>query len=250
MSGQPVVNAPVVLPLKNSLDAPLAELSLSLENKPLRSLPENLRGKCCAPLNELDEARLAELLRAAARVRLENKAAHFRARARSAGWEQALWEGLFHALGYKHNVWPMQNLAEAKPRWARGASSAIDFQARLLGIGGLLPGELTGAQRSSNHYLRRLWDIWWRERDEFSDLILPRAAWKFHGLRPANHPQRRLVLASHWLADKKFVSKIEKWGLTDFPGGTSPREPARQVAHLAQRWFAKFIGFASRNSPH
>ena len=209
--GQPVVNAPVVLPLKNSLDAPLAELSLSLENESLRSLPENLRGKCCTALRELDEARLAELLRAAARVRFENKAAQFRARARNAGWEQALWEGMFRALGYKHNVWPMQNLAETKSRWARGASSAIAFQARLLGIGGLLPGELTGALKSSDNYLRRIWDVWWRERDEFSDLILPRAAWKFHGLRPANHPQRRLVLASHWLADKKFVSKIEQW---------------------------------------
>ena len=61
--------------LKNVLDAPLAELSRSLENEPLRSLPENLRGKCCAPLRELDEAQLTELLREAARVRFENKAA-------------------------------------------------------------------------------------------------------------------------------------------------------------------------------
>jgi hypothetical protein len=37
------------------LDAPLGELSLSLENESLRSLPENLRGKCSAPLRELDE---------------------------------------------------------------------------------------------------------------------------------------------------------------------------------------------------
>ena len=107
---------PPALPLRGSLDAPLAELSLSLENESLRSLPENLRGKCCATLRELDEARLAELLRAAARVRFENKAAQFRARARSAGWEQSLWEGLFRALGYKHNVWPMHNLAEQRTR--------------------------------------------------------------------------------------------------------------------------------------
>jgi hypothetical protein len=40
---------------------------------------------------------------------------------------------------------------------------------------------------------------------------LPRTVWKFHGLRPANHPQRRLALAAHWLADKNFISKIEKW---------------------------------------
>jgi hypothetical protein len=87
----------------------------------------------------------------------------------------------------------------------------MSFQARLLGVSGLLPAELTRSQKSSDTYLRRVWDCWWRERDEFADHILPRAVWKFHGLRPANHPQRRLALASHWLADKDFVSKIEKW---------------------------------------
>jgi hypothetical protein len=166
-------------------------------------------------LRELDETKLAELLREAARVRFENKAAQFRARAKNAGWEQALWENLFRALGYKHNTWPMQNLAETRSRWTRGADSAFEFQARLLGVGGLLPDELTRAQKSTDDYLRRVWDCWWRERDEFENCILPRAAWKFHGLRPANHPERRLALASHWLADKKFISKIEVWSAAE-----------------------------------
>ncbi|HEY5233979.1 MAG TPA: DUF2851 family protein [Verrucomicrobiae bacterium] len=204
---------PAVLPLKNVLDAPLAELSLSLENEPLRSLPENLRGKCSAPLRELDEAQLTELLRQAALVRFENKASAILVRAKNAGWEQALWENLFRALGYKHNVWPMQNLAETKSRFSTGANSAFELQSRLLGVSGLLPGELTRAQKSSDTYLRRAWDFWWRERDEFENCILPRAAWKFHGLRPANHPQRRLALASHWLADRNFISKIEAWAV-------------------------------------
>ena len=112
----------------------------------------------------------------------------------------------------------MQNLAETKSRWARGADSAFEFQARLLGVSGLLPDELTRAQKSSDTYLRRVWDFWWRERDEFENCILPRAAWKFHGLRPANHPQRRLALASHWLADKNFISKIENWSAIEISG--------------------------------
>jgi len=105
----------------------------------------------------------------------------------------------------------MQNLAESKSLWSSGVSSAIEIQARLLGVSGLLPDQLSRAQQSTDTYLRRTWDLWWRERDEFAGSILPRAAWKFHGLRPANHPQRRLALASHWLADKKLVSKIENW---------------------------------------
>jgi len=212
---------PAVLPLKHALDAPLAELSLSLENESLRALPETLRGKCCAPLRELGEPELSRLLDQAARVRLENKAAQFRARAKDAGWEQALWEYLFRALGYKHNVWPMQHLAEQRPRLlaplenggppGRSEEAQLALQARLLGVSGLLPDELTRAQQNSSSYLRRAWDFWWRERDAFCDVILPSAAWKFHGLRPANHPSRRLALAAHWLADEKFISKIEDW---------------------------------------
>jgi len=208
---EPQAKPPPVLALHNCLDAPLAELSLSLENEPLRSLPESLRGKCCAPLRGLDETQLTELLREAARVRFEAKAEQFRARARHAGWEQVLWENLFRALGYKHNVWPMQHLAELRSRWSPGASSAFELQARLLGVSGLLPDELTRAQRSTDNHLRRVWDCWWRERDGFSDCVLPRAAWKFHGLRPANHPQRRLALAAHWLEAGDLVQKIEEW---------------------------------------
>ena len=82
---------PAVLLLKYVLDAPLAELSVLLENESLRLLPENLRGKCCAPLRDLSERELIRLLNDAARVRLENKAAQFRARAKNTGWEQALY---------------------------------------------------------------------------------------------------------------------------------------------------------------
>jgi hypothetical protein len=48
-------NRPPTLALQNSLDAPLAELSLWLENESASAFPENLRGQCCAPLRELDE---------------------------------------------------------------------------------------------------------------------------------------------------------------------------------------------------
>ncbi len=217
---------PATLALKNVLDAPLTELSLSLENESLRSLPENLRGKCCAPLRELKEIELMRLLEHAARVRFENKAAQFRASAKHVGWEQALWENLLRALGYKHNVWPMQHLAEQRMRLLMPDNKNEDtrllaLQARLFGVSGLLPDELTRAQKSTDSYLRRVWDFWWRERDAFSDIILPRTTWKFHGVRPANHPSRRLALASHWLADADFISKIEKWIADEKGAGTA-----------------------------
>jgi len=208
---------PATLALREFLDAPLGELSLWLEREPVKSLPENLRGKCSAPLAALAPAQLTELLREAAHTRLQAKAAQFQARARHAGWEQVLWEGLFRALGYKHNVWPMQGLAETRSRWARDAQSALNLQARLLGISGLLPAELTRAPADASRYLRRVWDCWWRERDEFEDCLLPRNLWRFHGLRPANHPQRRLALAAHWLFAGEMAMRLERWCTAPIP---------------------------------
>jgi len=81
----------------------------------------------------------------------------------------------------------------------------------LLGVGGLLPAELEKAPAGADVYLRRIWDLWWRERDVFQAVQLPRAVWKFNGLRPANHPERRLALAAHWLAAGNLPAKLERW---------------------------------------
>ena len=202
---------PPTLALHQVLDSPLGELSSQLDHTSIRTLPESFLGQCASPLRDLPEAALLELLGEAARVRLENKAAYFRVRAQQVGWEQALWEGLFRALGYKHNVWSMQHLAEGRERWLRKNDSLLELQARLFGLSGLLPPELNRKQLNGDDYLRRIWDLWWRERDEFADLCVPRTLWRFHGLRPANHPQRRLSLASHWLHEGKLCERIERW---------------------------------------
>lgn len=211
----PPAGPPLRITLKNVLDAPPAELALALENE--SGLPDSLRGNCAAPLRALAGPQLKELLQAAAKVRFQNKAAALLIRAKHSGWEQALWEHLFRALGYKHNTWPMQNLAELKARWTRGAASPFEIQARLLGVSGLLPQELTRAQKTADTFLRRAWDLWWRDRDEFADCALPRSLWKFSGQRPANHPQRRLALASHWLAAGSVAAKLEDWCVQAIP---------------------------------
>ena len=122
----------------------------------------------------------------------------------------------------------MLNLAESRPHWGCGADSAFELQARLLGVSGLLPDELTRSQKLPDTFLRRAWDSWWRDRDAFADCILPRAVWRFHGLRPANHPQRRLALAAHWMASENFIERIEDWIAADVSDGRAalPRRRA------------------------
>lgn len=214
---RPVAAGLPVVALRGMLDAPLSELSAWLSHDSLRSLPESLQGKCCAPLRELSQPDLTALLHQAAQVRWQAKAHQLAARARGAGWEQALWEGLFRALGYKQNVWAMQRLAELRSRWAGLSRDPLVFQARLFGISGLLPAELTRAQATTDNYLRRVWDQWWREREQFADGILPRELWRFNNLRPANHPQRRIALAAHWLAGGDLPARLEKWFTESIP---------------------------------
>jgi len=214
---QQAKGAPTTVAIRDRLDATVGELSLWLHSETLDVVPETLRGQCCEALRRLSAAQTNALLRQAARIRFHAKAAQLQARAKQAGWEQALWEGLFRALGYKHNPWPMQCLAEKRARWHSPHSSTRMLQARLLGIAGLLPSEPMRAQPGADAYFRRVWDQWWREREEFEDCILPRSVWRFHGLRPANHPQRRLALASHWLAAEGLHEEIEGWCARDLP---------------------------------
>lgn len=223
--------SPPILALRDFLEAPLEELVPWMTADTAPDLPPEQAGRCAAAWRELSPAQREELLQQAALVRLHGKALQLQHRARVAGWEQALWEGMFRALGYKHNSWAMQNLGELRPRLQEGASEALHWQARLLGVGGLLPPEVD-ARRGGGAHARQLWDWWWRERDTFADCLMPRSLWRLGGLRPANHPQRRLALAAHWMALPDGISRLGQWFLQDF---SAPELPASLVQILSVR---------------
>lgn len=147
------------------------------------------------------------MLGQAAETRLRAKAGALAAVAARTDWRQALWEGLFTALGYKQNSWPMRRLAELLPELGQ-ADEPVVLLARMLGVGGLLPDQLD-RDKLTNRYLRTLWDQWWRERDRLAKRILPRDVWTFHGLRPANRPERRLALGACWLSRPDFVPWLD-----------------------------------------
>jgi len=220
-SETPKTDLPTVV-MKDFIDAPISELRELLDGDSPPPLTADQQGKCSAPLQQLDSKSLEALLRSAARVRLESRASRIRARAKQAGWEQALIEGMFRALGYKNNAWPMQHLGELSPKIRAGLSGddPLNWQSALLGIGGLLPDQLDSRKSVTDAYVKTVWDIWWRERDRFQALILPEKTWRLSGVRPANHPQRRIALAAHWLSDPKFFAKLETW-FADLPENDS-----------------------------
>src|ERR1035437_1113636 len=110
-------------------------------------------------------------------------------------------------------------MAKVSPEIGRlnaGQPSAIPaWQARWLGLSGLLPADLSRSNLHTDHYLSQIWSLWWRERDALEHLILPRTTWRFNNLRPANHPCRRLALAAHWLAAGNLPARLEAWFATD-----------------------------------
>lgn len=213
--------APTTLPvlaLDGVLDAPLTELATWLCSDVVGEFSAEHLGRCCAPLRDIPAERIGRLLRQAAAVRFRAKASHLQARARQAGWEQALWEGLFRALGYKQNVWPMQRLAELRLRLGHDSPrEPLEWQARLMGAAGLLPDELPRGNSSGSVYVRELWDSWWRQRESLLDCAMPRSLWCFSGLRPSNRPERRVALAAHWLAASTLPAALEQWCAASWP---------------------------------
>lgn len=226
------------LALKPHLDSPWPDLARWLDTGSFALVPEGIVGKCSGPLRDLGKPELEALLCQAAAVRLAFKAEQLQARARQAGWEQALWEGLLAGLGYKHNTWPMRRLAEMLPaRNAPCAQDPLELEARFLGLSGLLPSDSSALPLDSARRLKSLWSSWWREQESHEAERLPRQIWRLDTIRPANHPQRRVALAAAWAADPTLIARIEKWFVHDSARKDSPELLATLLQGGAERDF-------------
>lgn len=141
-----------------------------------------------------------DLLEAAGQERLARKTTRMKTAIEARGAEQALYEELLGALGYKHNRLPFRRLAKAVPLDAVRAEAGADVSAGyalLLGVSGLLPTRPSSRwDAETRRMIRRLWDRWWKVRSQWEARILPRHAWQLSGLRPQNHPIRRLAAAA------------------------------------------------------
>jgi hypothetical protein len=175
------------------------------------NIPLARPGRCQSPLKDLPEERVKSVLDAAAQFRLRRKAARIRNKIDSHGRDEALFQEIAAALGYKENKLPFTLIAQRLPLKVL-RENAEDNEAMLYGVAGFLEGPDLGVfKRSTRDYVRKLWDRWWPHRDEMQRMILPTKVWRLSGTRPLNHPQRRLaalcILVRDWPAFRRCLSK-------------------------------------------
>jgi Protein of unknown function (DUF2851) len=182
------------------------------------NIPLARPGRCQAPLGNLPEERVRSVLDAAAQFRLQKKATRIRAKIENCqsgsdyGRDEALFQEIAAALGYKENKLPFTLIAQRLPLKIL-RKNLEDAEAILFGLAGFLETpDLATYKKSAKNYVRELWDRWWPHRDRLQRLILPARIWKLSSTRPVNHPQRRLaalaVLVREWPAFRRSLGKV------------------------------------------
>jgi hypothetical protein len=205
------------LVIQHQLDSPLEQLYDDID---LDSYPHNVgnhQGQCAQVLQALQPPSLAALLDTAGEERFAAKVRRFLRWIHRVGPEQAFYEGWMEALGYKANKAAFRTLAQRVP-----LSEINDHRSQLapilFGVANFLPTGAPAARSSAAAaHVKRLWNAWWKLRPDWEDRILSSQAWRFHSVRPANHPHRRLgaavaLLKKHPKLMEKVVGAVESSG--------------------------------------
>lgn len=179
-----------LLELRSALDGAWRDLFAELQAEVYPEARRVAPGRCALQWADTADGRVAQLLAVAGLARFEDKTLRLQRRAATVGGEQALYEELFGALGYKANRDAFRALARAVPLAdLRETIDPLDREALLFGAAGLLPDpSLTEVRPLWQSRLRELWDRWWR-----FDRAIPPIAWCRASLRPTNSPERRLA---------------------------------------------------------
>ncbi len=170
------------------------------------------------PLKKMHPDKKTAWLESAGEERLRLKAERFSNAMQSKEPEQVLWEELLAALGYKNNKAAFRRIATLLPlsRLRTLATTPAEAYALLLGLSGLLPSNSGPAWApDTRSFIRSIWDFWWKQSEELKELALNKFVWTLAGIRPANHPVRRLMAAAHYVFRIPSLAKDEKQ-LTEF----------------------------------
>ncbi len=164
---------------------------------------------CCSANQRLGAEAVAAILDEAGDRRFQEKAAAFAAALAEEDGEEILYRGILEALGYSQNREPFRLLARALPwRQLRPCIRAHPAQERVLAVEAILLGRAG--------FLRPLagdpgaLPSWSAHRSGVESPALP---WRLAGIRPENHPARRLAGAARLLV--RYLGKGLSAGLLE-----------------------------------
>ena len=163
------------------------------------AIVENIQPPCAEILKKWSPDQCEELLDAAGEERLRLKATRMQLNIQQSNTDQCLYEAVMTALGYKQNQKPFQLLAKRLPiEELRNIAkeSSLTAYALLLGVAGLIPSKELGYDNETRLFIRDLWDQWWKYKSLWDENIIPEEMWRTDGLRPQNHPVRRMAAAA------------------------------------------------------
>lgn len=170
-------------------------------------------GRCYKPLEHMAADAIELVMLAAAKHRCALKAKRLQLVREAHGKDQALWIALAETLGYRPNKQAMSQLAQRMP--IEYLRQHTDLAAPLLfGIANFLHPDIhEQAPNDSQRWLEDLWKTWWKHRSEHELSDARAIQWTRTGIRPINHPQRRLAalahIAQHWPSFRKLSEQTE-----------------------------------------
>lgn len=186
-------------------------------------LAEARLGRCATPLREMESARVHSLLEAAAQYRLQRKSARLQALVKLHGREQAVYQALAAAMGYRNNQRPFTILAQRLPVKKLQKLGALERESLLFGVSGFLESvRYEDTQPDTRAYLRELWSEWWKQREQYTNWLteVHQPVWRIGGARPGNHPQRRLgalcAMLGKWKGVYAFLKDAKTWSREGF----------------------------------
>jgi hypothetical protein len=189
------------------------------------------------------------VLRAAGEERLRRKSERLAQQMAEKGEGQAVYGDVMAALGYKHNKLPFRRLAELVPleslrSEAQGKPDVA--YALLLGVAGLLPADTVRAvDDETKRFIRTLWDEWWKRKERWDRQLLEKKAWRLAGIRPANHPARRLMAAAYLFTRGRVLHDVWK-DLASQRTSTCDADAAADLQVITGAYWDYRLSFAGR----
>jgi hypothetical protein len=243
-----------------ALQAPFREAltfdpSFSFENidvaaYPYGAIPEQ-SPPCAEILMKRPPEDLQDFLATAGEERLRLKTIRLVDLIERKGADQALYEEVMAALGYKHNRIPFRTLADAVPLHELKQESHGDplrAYAMLLGVSGLMPKVTQPSwDAETRGFVRELWDVWWKRRSAWEHRVMNPGAWRNSNIRPHNAPSRRIAAAACIFSGKRDLVSCIRESATDSPDQWFKRTQVILSCNLGIPFWNHHLGLASKH---